>query len=196
VALFDLQNLTDLGKIRVLCDDIYTASSHDVCHHAISRKDKGFSDAEVVEGPVPIAFTGIKDKPEVSCVSVCMLSGFHKYRTARFPNIWYSEHLTLVGSSFLKADIFIHNTGHVQRSSDDHPSATPPSQSVCMTCSDHTESAVLLLLTFIHKYLLHVPILASKQEKMFIRSCDELKKVRKAIRLAIMLEITKRIEGQ
>jgi hypothetical protein len=96
----------------------------------------------------------------------------------------------------VKADICIHNTGHAQRSRDNHPSPTPPSQSVCRTCSDYTESAVYLLLTFIHKYLLHVPILASKQEKMDVRSCGELKKVRKAMSLATMLEITKRIEGQ
>jgi hypothetical protein len=37
-------------EIRGLCDDIYKASSHDVCHHAISMKDEGFLDAEVFEG--------------------------------------------------------------------------------------------------------------------------------------------------
>jgi hypothetical protein len=58
--------------------------------HAISIKTEEFSDAEVVEGPVPIAFPGIKAEPEVSCVSVSMLSGFHKYTTARFTSFCYS----------------------------------------------------------------------------------------------------------
>jgi hypothetical protein len=51
--------------------------------HAVSIKTEEFSDAEVVERPLPITFLGIKDEPEVRCVSVSMLSGFHKCTTAR-----------------------------------------------------------------------------------------------------------------
>jgi hypothetical protein len=69
MALFVLQDVTDLEKVRGLCGEIYTASSYDVSH-AISIKTDEFSDAEVVEEPGPITFPGIKDEPEVSCVSV------------------------------------------------------------------------------------------------------------------------------
>jgi hypothetical protein len=80
-SLFVLQDVTDLEKVRGLCGEIYTACSHDVTH-AVRIKTEELSDAEVVEGPSAITFTGIKDEPEVSCVSVSMLSGFHKYTTA------------------------------------------------------------------------------------------------------------------
>jgi hypothetical protein len=73
MALFVLQDVTDLEKAQGLCGEIYTASSHDVTH-AVSIKTEEFSDAEVVEVPAAITFTGIKDEPEVSCVSVSMLT--------------------------------------------------------------------------------------------------------------------------
>jgi hypothetical protein len=38
------------------------------------------SDAEEERYPVPISFRRIKAEPEVSCVTVSMLNGFHKYR--------------------------------------------------------------------------------------------------------------------
>jgi hypothetical protein len=66
----------DLEKLRGLCGEIYTASSHDVTH-AVSIKTEEFSDAEVVEAPVAITFPGIKDEPEVSCVSVKQVSQIH-----------------------------------------------------------------------------------------------------------------------
>jgi hypothetical protein len=71
-ALFILQDVADLEKVQTLCGEIYTASSLDVCHHAITIKTEEFSDAEIVEEPLPISFPGIKDEPEVSCVSVSM----------------------------------------------------------------------------------------------------------------------------
>jgi hypothetical protein len=37
------------------------------------------SDAEEERYPVPISFRRIKAEPEVSCVTVSMLNGFHKY---------------------------------------------------------------------------------------------------------------------
>jgi hypothetical protein len=82
-SFFVLQDVTDLEKLGGLCGEIYTASSHDVTH-AVSIKTEEFSEAEVVEGPVAITFPGIKDEPEVSCVSVSMLSGFNKHTTTRF----------------------------------------------------------------------------------------------------------------
>jgi hypothetical protein len=83
MALFVLQDVSDLEKVRGLCGEIYTPSLHDVTH-AVSIKTEEFSDAEVVEEPVPVTFTGIKDEPEVRCVSVSMLSGFPEYTTSRF----------------------------------------------------------------------------------------------------------------
>jgi hypothetical protein len=80
-ALFVLQDVTDLEKVGGLCGEIYTAYSHDVTH-AVSIKTEELSDAEVVEETVEITFTGMKDEPEVSCVSVSRLSRFHKYTTA------------------------------------------------------------------------------------------------------------------
>jgi hypothetical protein len=88
-SLFVLQDVTDLEKLGGLCGEIYTASSHDVIH-AVSIKTEDFSDAEIVEGHLPITFLGIKDEPEVSCVSVSMLSGFHKYTAAGFTSFCYS----------------------------------------------------------------------------------------------------------
>jgi hypothetical protein len=146
-ALFVLQDVTGLEKVQGLCGEIYTASSHDVSH-AVIIKTEEFSDAEEVEEPVPVTFPGIKAEPEVSCVSVSMLSWFHKYTTAQFTYFCYSEQLKFVGSSFIKAIKCIRNMGQVQRSRHDRPPASPPSQSVCMPFSDYTESAVLLLFTF------------------------------------------------
>jgi hypothetical protein len=89
MALFVLQDVTDLKKVRGLCHEIYTASSHDVSH-AISIKTEELSDAEVVEEPVQITFTGIKNEPEVSCVFISMLGGFHKYTFSQFTSFCYS----------------------------------------------------------------------------------------------------------
>jgi hypothetical protein len=71
MSLFVLQDVTDLEILRGLCNEIVTACSHDVSH-AISIKTVEFSDAEEVDDPVPISVPGIKDVPEVSCVSVPM----------------------------------------------------------------------------------------------------------------------------
>jgi hypothetical protein len=89
MALFVLKDVTDLEKVRCLCGEIYTASSHDVTH-AVSIKTEEFSDSEVVEGPATITFPGIKFDPEVSCVSMSILSGFHIYTTAGFTIFCYS----------------------------------------------------------------------------------------------------------
>jgi hypothetical protein len=89
MALFVLQDVSVLEEGQGLCGEIYTASSHDVIH-AVNIKTEEFSDAEVVEAPVPIAFPKIKADPEVSCVSVSMFNGFHKYTTARFTSFCYS----------------------------------------------------------------------------------------------------------
>jgi hypothetical protein len=89
MALFVLQNVTDLEKVRGLCGEIYTASLHDVTH-AVSIKTEEFSDAEIVEEPLPITFLLIKAKPEVSCVYVSKLSRFQKYTTAGFTRFCYS----------------------------------------------------------------------------------------------------------
>jgi hypothetical protein len=128
-ALFFLQDVTDLEKLQGLCGEISTACSHNVCHHAISIKAEEFLDAEVVEEPAPITFPGIKDEPEVSCGSVSLLSGFHKYVIARFTVFCYREQLTYVGSSYVKAGKCIHIRAQVRRSRHDHLPASAPFQS-------------------------------------------------------------------
>jgi hypothetical protein len=90
MALFVVQHVTDLDKGRGLWGEIYSASSHDVTH-AVNIKTEEFSDAEIVEEPVAITFPGIKDEPEVSCLPMSVLSEFHKYMTARFTDLCYSE---------------------------------------------------------------------------------------------------------
>jgi hypothetical protein len=78
VALVVLQNLTDSENVQSLCTEMCPASSHDA-YQAINIKAEVLSDAEE-EDPHAKTFPGIKAEPEVSCVSVSMLGGFHKYR--------------------------------------------------------------------------------------------------------------------
>jgi hypothetical protein len=52
------------------------ASSQDG-YQAISVKAEVPSDVEAEEDPLSIRSPGIKAEPEVSCVSVTMLGGFH-----------------------------------------------------------------------------------------------------------------------
>jgi hypothetical protein len=85
-AFLDLQNPADLERIYVqgLCTEIFSSSSHDA-YQAISIKAEVPSDAEEEEDPLAITFQGgIKAEPEVSCVSVSLLGGFHKYRYPPF----------------------------------------------------------------------------------------------------------------
>jgi hypothetical protein len=70
MGLVVLQNPTDFGKVQGLCSEECPASS-DTCP-AISIKDEILSDTEE-KYPDPITFVGIKDEPEVSCVSVPIL---------------------------------------------------------------------------------------------------------------------------
>jgi hypothetical protein len=51
------------------------ASAHDACY-AISVKTEEVSDLEEEEDLAPIPFLGIKAEPEVSYVSVSILSGY------------------------------------------------------------------------------------------------------------------------
>jgi C4-type Zn-finger protein len=59
----------------------------------------------------------------------------------------------------------------------------PPSESVCKPCG-HKESTVSF-----------VPIMTPKKVIVFVRGVDKTKKVRKAVSLAIKMEIIKRAEG-
>jgi hypothetical protein len=78
VALLVLQNLRDSENVQGLCGEICPASSRDA-YQAIGIKAEVPSDVEAEEDPDPMTFPGIKAEPEVSCVSVSMLGGFHKY---------------------------------------------------------------------------------------------------------------------
>jgi hypothetical protein len=73
VALFILQNHTDLEEPQGACSEICPAL-HDTSSD-ISIKAEVLSDTEE-EYPTPITFMGIKAEPEVSCVSVSMLWEF------------------------------------------------------------------------------------------------------------------------
>jgi hypothetical protein len=79
-VLFDLQNPADMERLhlRDLCCEIYPSSSQDE-YQAISIKAEVPSDAESEEDPLALTSPEIKAGPEVSCVSVSMLGGFHKY---------------------------------------------------------------------------------------------------------------------
>jgi hypothetical protein len=83
VAFLHLQNPADLESVYVqgLCGEICPASSHDA-DQAIRVKAEVQSEAE--EDPLAITFPGIKSEPEVSCVPVSMLGGFHKYKYPPF----------------------------------------------------------------------------------------------------------------
>jgi hypothetical protein len=78
-----LQNLDDSENVRSLCSETCPASSHDA-YQAINIKAEVLSDVEEEEDPLAVTSPGIKAEPEVSCVSVTMLGGFHKYRHSLF----------------------------------------------------------------------------------------------------------------
>jgi hypothetical protein len=78
-----LQNLTDSENVGGRCTGICPTSSHDA-YQAINIKAKVLSDAEAEEDPLALTSPGIKAEPEVSCVSVSMLGGFHKYKYPSF----------------------------------------------------------------------------------------------------------------
>jgi hypothetical protein len=61
--------------VQGLCTEICPESSHE----AITIKAEVLSDVEEEEDPLATIFPEIKAEPEVSCVSVSMLGGFHKY---------------------------------------------------------------------------------------------------------------------
>jgi hypothetical protein len=146
-----LQDLTDLEKVRSPHREICPAST-DKAYQAISIKAEKLSDAEDEDDPVPVTFPVINLEPEVSCVSVSMLCGLHIYvGIPHFTNFCYREQITLIRSFFfsLKVEKHIQSLGQVRRSR--HITTgleIPPSQFVHMPCSNHTESAVLLMLTF------------------------------------------------
>jgi hypothetical protein len=79
MALVVLQNPADSEKLQGPCGEMSPGSSQDA-YEAISVKSEVLSDAEEEEHPFPLTFVGIKAEPEVSCVSVSMLGGFHKYK--------------------------------------------------------------------------------------------------------------------
>jgi hypothetical protein len=108
-AFLDLQNPAGLERVHVRgqCGGICPASSHDA-DQGISIKVEVPSDAEAEEDLPAITFPGgIKADPEVSCVPVLMLGGFHKYnypsfRKIRFMNFCYIEQLTFIRSKRFK----------------------------------------------------------------------------------------------
>jgi hypothetical protein len=59
------------------------ASSHDA-YQAISQMAEVPSVAEDEKNPVPQTSVGIEAVPQVSCVSVSMSGGFHKYGYSLF----------------------------------------------------------------------------------------------------------------
>jgi hypothetical protein len=77
-ALVVLQNSTDLEKLQGPQSEICPASSHDA-YQAISIKVEKLSDLEDEDDLTPTAFPGIKAEREVSCNSVSVLAGFHRY---------------------------------------------------------------------------------------------------------------------
>jgi hypothetical protein len=82
-SIFVLQNLADSEDVKSFCSEIHPASSRVACD-ASSIKTEEVSAAEEERCPVPITFRRIKAEPEVSCVTVSMLNGFHKYRYSSF----------------------------------------------------------------------------------------------------------------
>jgi hypothetical protein len=86
-AFLDLQNPADVDSVHVrgLCGEICPAASHDA-HQAISIKAEVPSDVEAEEDPLAITLPRINAEPEVSCVFVYKLGGFHKYNIPRFTN--------------------------------------------------------------------------------------------------------------
>jgi hypothetical protein len=148
IALVVLQNLTDSENVRGLCTEI--VSSHDA-YQAIRIKAEALSDVEEEEDRVPTTFPLIKAEPEVSCVSVSTLGGFHKYRYSLFMNFCYSEQLTFKRSFCRSRDL------HTQFRAGREKLTSPPA----CTSSNYTESALLLMLTFYQEIsVLFVPFIA------------------------------------
>jgi hypothetical protein len=85
IPMVVLQDLTDLEKVRGPYSEVCSVSSHDA-HQAISTKVERSSDAEDEEDPAPITLPGINLEPEVSCIFVSVLGGFHKYGYRSFYN--------------------------------------------------------------------------------------------------------------
>jgi hypothetical protein len=142
--LIVLQNLADLEEIRGRCSEICPESSH-VAYQAISIKAEVFSDAEEEEYPLPLTFPKIKTEPEVSCGSVRWISqkqGSLILRTSIEQTTYIRKRIL-----FPKAEKYIHNMGQVEEAGTTYLHLPPP-QSVHMPCSNHTESAVLLMLAF------------------------------------------------
>jgi hypothetical protein len=79
-GLLVLQNVTDSEKERSLCCEMSPASLQEDAYQAIGVKAEVPSDEEAKEDPDPITFPGIKAEPQVSCVTVSVLGGFHKYK--------------------------------------------------------------------------------------------------------------------
>jgi hypothetical protein len=81
IALFVLQDLVHLEKIRGQCSEVCPASPHDT-YQAISNKTEVLSDAEEEEDSDPVTYQGIMAEPEVSCVPMSILGRFHKYKVS------------------------------------------------------------------------------------------------------------------
>lgn len=80
-AIFlDLQNPLDLESVQVLalCGEMCHAAFQDA-YQAVSVKTEVSSEKD----PLALTFPGIKTEPEVSCVPLSMLGGFHKYKYPR-----------------------------------------------------------------------------------------------------------------
>jgi hypothetical protein len=79
-VLLDLQKPADMERLHVrgLFCEICPAFSQDA-YQVVSVKAEVPSDAEAEEDPLAITSTEIKAESEVSCVSVSLLGGFHKY---------------------------------------------------------------------------------------------------------------------
>jgi hypothetical protein len=78
-AFLDSQNRADFEWVRVrgLSGETCPTSSQDA-YQKISVKAEVPSDAVAEEDPLAITSPEIKAEPEVSCVSVSLLGGFHK----------------------------------------------------------------------------------------------------------------------
>jgi hypothetical protein len=83
IASVVLQNLTDSEEVQGRCSETCPTISHEL-YLPISIKAEVLSDVEEEEDPLAITFSGIKAEPEVSCGSVSVLAGFHKYSYPSF----------------------------------------------------------------------------------------------------------------
>jgi hypothetical protein len=85
----------------------------------------------------------------VSYLSVSMLGGFHRYRYSSLYGLLLQWTPYIHKKLFVKAEKYIQSTGLFGGSRHHHLPMSPTVQvSVHMPCSDHTESADLLILTF------------------------------------------------